>query len=37
MSMGHMTAQGYMRLWVGITLTCLFFLTGLLVTVKDLL
>lgn len=37
MGMGYMTAQGYMRLWMGITLVAgLFFLAGLLVTVKDL-
>jgi hypothetical protein len=37
MGMGYMTAQGYMRLWMGLTLVAgLFFLAGLLVTVKDL-
>ncbi len=37
LGMGYMTAQGYMRLWMGITLVAgLVFLTGLLVTVKDL-
>jgi nitric oxide reductase subunit B len=37
MGLGYMTAQGYMRLWMGITLVAgMFFLAGLLVTVKDL-
>lgn len=37
MGMGYMTAQDYMRLWMGITLAAgVFFLGGLLVTVKDL-
>ena len=37
MGLGYMTAQGYMRLWMGLTLVAgLFFLAGLLITVKDL-
>jgi len=38
LGMGYMVAQSYMRLWMGITLVLgLFFLTGVLVTVIDLL
>jgi hypothetical protein len=33
-----MTAQSYMRLWMGVTMTAgVFFLIGLLTTVTDLL
>jgi len=38
LGMGYMTAQSYMRLWMGVTLVAgIFFLGGLLFTVKDLL
>jgi len=38
LGMGYMTAQSYMRLWMGVTFTLgLFFFTGVLVTVIDLL
>ncbi|MEW6719271.1 MAG: nitric-oxide reductase, partial [Thermodesulfobacteriota bacterium] len=38
LDMGYMTAQGYMRLWMGVTMTAgVFFLAGLLTTVWDLL
>jgi nitric oxide reductase subunit B len=38
LGMGYMTAQSYMRLWMGVTLVFgVFFLAGVLVTVFDLL
>jgi len=38
LGMGYMTAQSYMRLWMGVTFTLgLFFLSGVIVTVIDLL
>jgi len=38
LGMGYMTAQSYMRLWMGVTMTAgVFFLIGLLTTVTDLL
>jgi len=37
LGMGYMVAQGYMRLWMGVTMVAgLFFLGGLLTTVVDL-
>jgi len=38
LGLGYMTAQGYMRLWMGVTLVAgVFFLIGVLTTVVDLL
>ena len=38
LGLGYMTAQSYMRLWMGVTMTAgVFFLIGLLTTVTDLL
>ena len=38
LGLGYMTAQGYMRLWMGVTMAAgVFFLGGLLTTVADLL
>ena len=38
LGMGYMTAQSYMRLWMGVTFTLgLFFFSGVIVTVIDLL
>jgi nitric oxide reductase subunit B len=37
LGMGYMVAQGYMRLWMGVTMVAgVFFLAGLLTTVVDL-
>jgi len=37
LGMGYMVAQGYMRLWMGVTMVAgVFFLGGLLTTVVDL-
>ncbi len=37
LGLGYMTAQGYMRLWMGVTMTAgVFFLGGLLTTAWDL-
>lgn len=38
LGMGYMTAQSYMRLWMGVTFALgLIFFTGVLITVSDLL
>jgi nitric oxide reductase subunit B len=38
LGMGYMTAQSYMRLWMGVTLALwVIFFTGVLITVSDLL
>ena len=38
LGMGYMTAQSYMRLWMGVTVFAgIFFLAGLLTTAADLL
>lgn len=38
LGMGYMTAQSYIRLWMGVTFTLgLFFFAGVIITVIDLL